>query len=275
METGHTTHGGLVTQVEPGSLAARLGVQPDDVLLAVNGVEVDDVIDVQYYAAEYQVELTLWRDGEQITLSGERGEGEPLGLDFAHPTFDTDIRRCNNKCEFCFVTQSPPGMRRTVYIKDDDYRYSFLFGHFVTLTNLDDEDWGRIEEQHLSPLYVSVHATQLELRRRALANKNAPDVLEVAKKSVHAFRIEMVVNMARNPKEESFGQVIGEVCRRYLEIDMHTLGSVPYDPTIERWAMRMEHGSFGHEGTDGALRATYDIAYEILTRGERLTDLAA
>ena len=104
---------------------------------------------------------------------------------------------------------------------------------------------------------------------------NAPDVLEVAQKAVHSFRVEMVVNMARNPKEESFGQVIGEVCRRYLEIDMHTLGSIPYDPTIERWAMRMEHGSFGHEGRDGALRATYGIAYEILTRGERLTDLAA
>jgi NifB/MoaA-like Fe-S oxidoreductase len=99
-------------------------------------------------------------------------------VEFAHPTFDVDIRRCTNKCEFCFVTQSPRGMRRTVYIKDDDYRYSFLFGHFVTLTNLKDQDWERIEEQHLSPLYVSVHATELELRRKLLVKKDAPDVLE-------------------------------------------------------------------------------------------------
>jgi putative radical SAM enzyme (TIGR03279 family) len=177
-EAGLTTQGGLVTQVEPASLAARLGVQPGDVLLAVNGVEVDDVIDVQYYAAEYQVELTLWRDGEQITLAGERSEGEPLGLDFAHPTFDTDIRRCNNLCEFCFVLQMAPNMRHTLYVKDDDYRYSFLYGHFVTLTNLSDHDWWRIANQHLSPLYVSVHASDPALRRRLLRNDDAPDIME-------------------------------------------------------------------------------------------------
>lgn len=170
--------GGLVKAVEPRSLAARVGVQPGDVLLAVNGQAVEDVIDVQFYAAEYSVELRLWRDGEEITLSGERRDMQPLGIQFKHPTFDIDIRRCNNLCEFCFVLQMAPRMRRTLYIKDDDYRYSFLFGHFVTLTNLSVRDEQRIIEQHLSPLYVSVHATDLDLRRKVLRNADAPDIME-------------------------------------------------------------------------------------------------
>lgn len=170
--------GGLVSAIEPGTLAERMGLRPGDVVVAVNDYTLRDVIDFRFYAAEEEIELRVRRDGQEIMLGGARGYDQPVGVEFAHPTFDVDIRRCNNKCEFCFVTQSPRGMRRTVYIKDDDYRYSFLFGHFVTLTNLADEDWERIEEQHLSPLYVSVHATELELRRRLLVKKNAPDVLE-------------------------------------------------------------------------------------------------
>lgn len=170
--------GGVVSAVESGTLAAHIGLQPGDSILAVNGYPLRDVIDFRFYSAEEEIEWLVQRDSRELTLSGAREYNQPLGVEFAHPTFDIDIRRCTNKCEFCFVTQSPRGMRRTVYIKDDDYRYSFLYGHFVTLTNLDDEDWGRIEEQHLSPLYVSVHATELELRRKLLAKKNAPDVLE-------------------------------------------------------------------------------------------------
>jgi putative radical SAM enzyme (TIGR03279 family) len=170
--------GGLVSAVEPGTLADQMGLRPGDVVLAVNGYPLRDVIDFRFYAAEEEIELAVQRDGRKLALSGRRGYEQPVGVEFAHPTFDVDIRRCNNKCEFCFVTQSPRGMRRTVYIKDDDYRYSFLFGHFVTLTNLTDEDWERIEEQHLSPLYVSVHATELELRRKLLVKKDAPDVVE-------------------------------------------------------------------------------------------------
>jgi len=165
--------GGLVSAVEPDTLADQMGLQAGDVILAVNDHPLRDVIDFRFYAAEEEIELTVQRDGRELTLSGVRRYDQPVGVEFAHPTFDVDIRRCNNKCEFCFVTQSPRGMRRTVYIKDDDYRYSFLFGHFVTLTNLGDEDWERIEEQHLSPLYVSVHATDPDARRAMLINPRA------------------------------------------------------------------------------------------------------
>mgnify|MGYP001595541758 CR=1 FL=1 len=168
---------GLIQRIEPDSFSAALGLRPGDEVLAVNGQPVEDVIDVQFYAAEDDVEIVYRRNGQQQTASGQRLGGQLLGIQFTHPTFDIDIRRCNNLCPFCFVLQTAPRMRRTLYIKDDDYRYSFLYGHFVTLTNLSDHDWERIEEQHLSPLYVSVHATDLEARRACLANKSAPDVM--------------------------------------------------------------------------------------------------
>lgn len=169
--------GGYVCDVEPHSLAARLSIQPGDVIVAVNGNPLRDVIDFNYYIGEPHVEIVVQRGNEVLRLAAERKFGEPLGVSFAHPTFDTDIRRCVNQCEFCFVAQSPRGMRRALYVRDDDYRYSFLFGQFITLTNLTGEDWQRIEQQHLSPLYVSVHATEADLRRRMLGRADAPDIL--------------------------------------------------------------------------------------------------
>jgi putative radical SAM enzyme (TIGR03279 family) len=170
-------YAGLIAGVAPHGLGFELGLRPDDELLSINGHPLRDVIDVQFYSADEQLRLLVRRDGALLTLDAERDYDQPLGIEFTHPTFDIDIRRCNNLCEFCFVLQTPARMRRTLYIKDDDFRYSFLQGHYVTLTNLSDDDWARIEEQHLSPLYVSVHATELELRRKLLRNPGAPDVL--------------------------------------------------------------------------------------------------
>ncbi len=172
-----TAVGGQITAVAPGSVAAKIGLKPGDELLAINDSRVQDVIDVQFYSAEETLELLVRRGDELLLFEAERAYNQTLGLEFAHPTFDTDIRRCNNLCEFCFVLQMAPKFRRTLYIKDDDYRYSFLFGHFVTLTNLSEHDWWRIEHMRLSPLYVSVHVTDLEMRRRFLRNPTAPDIL--------------------------------------------------------------------------------------------------
>ena len=170
-------HGGLIVGIASEGLAADLALRPGDELMTINGHPLRDVIDVQFYGAEENLELVVRRDGELIHYQAERDYDQALGIEFNHPTFDIDIRRCNNLCEFCFVLQTAPRMRRTLYVKDDDYRYSFLQGHYVTLTNLSDEDWRRIEEQHLSPLYVSVHATETDLRRKVLRNPNAPDVM--------------------------------------------------------------------------------------------------
>jgi putative radical SAM enzyme (TIGR03279 family) len=173
-----TYTGGRITAVQPHSVAADIGLQVGDELLAINDNPVEDVIDVQYYSAEEEMELLVRRDDEYLLYEAVRDYNQPLGIEFAHPTFDTDIRRCNNLCEFCFVLQMAPRFRRTLYIKDDDYRYSFLFGHYVTLTNLSDHDWWRIETMRLSPLYVSVHVTDLEQRRRYLRNADAPDIMD-------------------------------------------------------------------------------------------------
>ncbi len=171
------THGGIIAAVEPESFASEIGLQVGDEILAVNGHPVEDVIDVQFYAAEEWLELRIRRGGMLLTCKGGREYNQTLGIEFEHPTFDIDIRRCNNLCPFCFVLQMPNRMRRALYVKDDDYRYSFLHGHFVTLTNLSDHDWQRIADQFLSPLYVSVHATETDVRRACLRNPHAPDVM--------------------------------------------------------------------------------------------------
>lgn len=190
---------GQITAVEPHSAAYHLGVQAGDGLLAVNRMPCQDVIDVQFYSAEHWLELKILRGDQILTLAGRREEGQPLGLSFAHPTFDIDIRRCNNLCPFCFVLQMGPRFRRTLYIKDDDYRYSFLFGHYVTLTNLSAHDWQRILVQRLSPLYVSVHATELEKRRECLRNPTAPDIMaQLRELAKHRFEVHTQVVVTPN-----------------------------------------------------------------------------
>jgi putative radical SAM enzyme (TIGR03279 family) len=135
-----------------------------------------DVVDVRFYSAEERLVLRARRDGREFTVEARRRYDEPLGLEFDYPTFD-GVRRCDNRCEFCFVAQMPPGLRRSLYVRDDDYRYSFLFGNYITLTNLVEADWARVGEQHLSPLYVSVHATDPGLRCRILGSPAVPDVM--------------------------------------------------------------------------------------------------
>jgi len=167
---------GLIATVAAGSLAERVGLRAGDELFSINGHLLRDVIDVRFYSAEEHLALKARREGREFAIEAGRQYGEALGLEFAQPTFD-GIRRCNNRCEFCFVAQMGPGLRRSLYVKDDDYRYSFLFGNYITLTNLDESDWQRIGGQRLSPLYVSVHATDPDLRRRVLGNPAAPDVM--------------------------------------------------------------------------------------------------
>jgi putative radical SAM enzyme (TIGR03279 family) len=167
--------GGLVTAIEPGSPAAEIDLKPGDRILRINGQEIRDVIDFQFAAADDTVAMVIERSGHTRTV---RATGEQaVGVRFKDPTFD-GITWCNNKCPFCFVKMNPARARSSLYLKDDDFRYSAMYGNFVTLTNLTEDDWRRIDEQRLSPLYVSVHATDLPLRRYLLGNPTAPDILE-------------------------------------------------------------------------------------------------
>ena len=172
-----TGAGGLIAEIAPGSIADELGLLPGDVVLAVGERQLRDVIDYRFATADERVELLIRRGDEETIYEIEKDADEDLGIEFVEPLFDR-LRTCNNKCPFCFLTQMPKGMRRSLYLKDDDYRLGFLYGNFVTLTNLKEEDWQRIEEQHLSPMYVSIHATDQALRAVLLGKADVPDVLE-------------------------------------------------------------------------------------------------
>jgi putative radical SAM enzyme (TIGR03279 family) len=163
----------VVASVEPGSIGEELGFQPGDCLLSINGVRPRDLIDLQVLCSEEELVLEVEDpDGSHHVVELEKDADEGLGLAFTEALFD-GLRQCNNHCPFCFIDQQPPGRRSSLYLKDDDYRLSFLYGSYLTLTNLTPADWQRIEAQRLSPLYVSVHATDPELRSRLLVNPRA------------------------------------------------------------------------------------------------------
>lgn len=163
-----------VTAVHPDSIAAELGLQEGTQLLTVNGRELEDFLDWEFLTAEEEILLHVRQpDGEEIEYDIERPLGEPIGVSLE----PARIRRCANRCDFCFVDGLPDGLRDVLYIRDDDYRLSFRYGNFATLTNLKPRDVERIIEYRLSPLYVSVHATDPVVRRYLLRNPTAPDIL--------------------------------------------------------------------------------------------------
>lgn len=171
-----TGAGGTIAEIEAESIAADLGLLPGDILVSINGKNLRDVIDYRFLIAEEDVAFVVKRGEEQLAFEIEKDADIDLGIEFIEPLFDR-LRTCNNKCPFCFLTQMPKGFRKSLYLKDDDYRLGFLYGNFVTLTNLKDDDWQRIEEQHLSPMYVSVHATDPTLRAIMLGKADVPDVM--------------------------------------------------------------------------------------------------
>ena len=168
----------VVDSVEPGSIGEELGFEPGDQLLSINGIRPRDLIDYRYLCVEEELHLEV-RDaqGELHEVDLEKDADDGLGLAFTEALFD-GLRQCNNHCPFCFIDQQPPGRRGSLYLKDDDFRLSFLYGSYLTLTNLNETDWARIESQRLSPLYVSVHATNPTLRARLLENPRAALLLE-------------------------------------------------------------------------------------------------
>lgn len=159
-----------VVAVAPGSPAAAAGLLPGDELLTLNGEMVRDVIRYQIQADEPRVELEVRRGGLEHLVTVEKAAGAPLGVDLASAVFDR-VRTCDNHCPFCFIYQLPPKMRTSLSLKDDDYRLSFLYGNFTTLTRFTEADLERVVTEQLSPLYVSIHATDPELRARLLRNR--------------------------------------------------------------------------------------------------------
>jgi putative radical SAM enzyme (TIGR03279 family) len=171
----------LITQVLPDSIAAEIGFEPGDAIVSINGTHPRDLIDYQFLCADEVLELeVLDAAGKTHVVEIEKDYDDDLGLEFETALFDGLIQ-CNNRCPFCFIDQQPPGKRSSLYLKDDDYRLSFLYGSYLTLTNLTQKEWDRIEQMRLSPLYVSVHATEPDLRRQLLKNHRAGQILEQLK----------------------------------------------------------------------------------------------
>lgn len=170
-----------IISVMPESLGEELGLKPGDKLLAMNGKPVRDVIDYMYYEAASELSLLVESDGEEVLFEIEKECEEPIGLNFEDYLMDHQ-RSCKNKCIFCFIDQLPKGLRETLYFKDDDARLSFLMGNYITLTNLSEEDIQRIIDMRISPINISVHTTDPELRVRMMANPNAAKINEILKR---------------------------------------------------------------------------------------------
>jgi len=196
-----------VKAVQDGSIAEEIGITPGTELLSVNGRELADFLDWEFLTAEDElvIEARL-PGGEEIVYEIERPEGEGMGLELEPPT----IRRCANRCEFCFIEGLPKGLRKPLYVRDDDYRLSFAYGNFATLSNVKERDIARILEYRLSPLYISVHATPWEARKVLLNNPRVPNIVEQLTKLAEGgiqFHGQMVIVPGLNDGEvleESF-----------------------------------------------------------------------
>jgi putative radical SAM enzyme (TIGR03279 family) len=168
----------LITRVLPGSIAEEIGFERGDALVSINGQRPRDLIDYRFLCADEELVLeVLDAKGKTHHIEIEKDIDDELGLEFETALFDGLIQ-CNNRCPFCFIDQQPPGKRGTLYLKDDDYRLSFLYGSYLTLTNLLPQEWERIAQLRLSPLYVSIHATEPEVRSRLLKNPRAGQILD-------------------------------------------------------------------------------------------------
>ena len=174
---GHKINPAVIASVEKKSIAEEIGFESGDAIVAINGKKPRDLIDYQILINEEILELTVKDKQEKIhVIQIEKEQDANLGINFKDALFDS-LKQCNNNCPFCFIDQQPPGKRKTLYIKDDDYRLSFLYGSYLTLTNLREIDWERISIQKLSPLYISVHSTNADIREKLLKNKKARDIV--------------------------------------------------------------------------------------------------
>lgn len=170
--------GAIIAGIRQGSIAAEIGITAGDQVMEINGYPLTDLLVYRFYATESLVTLLVRKaSGEQLIYEIEKDEDEDIGLEFSQELFD-ETRRCRNRCQFCFVDQMPGGMRSTLYVKDDDFRLSFLYGNFITLTNLQEADWDTIRRLHLSPLYISVHATDPEIRQQLMSSPEAGAIRE-------------------------------------------------------------------------------------------------
>lgn len=215
----------IIEEIVPGSIAEELELEPGDILLSINDTLVNDIIDYKYLVSDDMLVVEIQKpDGEVWELEIEKDYNEDLGIIFTNPLIDK-AKSCRNNCLFCFIDQLPPNMRETLYFKDDDSRLSFLQGNFITLTNMSDDEISRIIKYRLSPINISVHTTNPELRVKMLNNKNAGKVYEILKR-FHEANLEVNCQIVLVPEVND-----GDELKRTIE-DLSKLF-----PTVESVAI--------------------------------------
>ena len=205
MEVNVKNSNNIISKVYKGSIAEEIGIEVGDLLIAVNDEEIHDIIEYKFLISDEYIELEIQkRDGEVYIYEIEKDFDEELGIEFVNPIIDK-AKSCRNKCVFCFIDQLPKGMRETLYFKDDDSRLSFLQGNFVTLTNMSEEDIDNIIKYRISPINISVHTTNPELRRKMITNKHAGKLIDTMNRLADAhieMNCQIVLCPGYNDKEE-------------------------------------------------------------------------
>ncbi|MGD9935249.1 MAG: DUF512 domain-containing protein [Dehalococcoidia bacterium] len=227
-----------ISGVRNGSLAEEAGIEAGDQLLELDGRVLRDAVDYQFYQAAEEVQVHLRKaNGLEELLVFEKEIDEDIGIEFERATWD-DVTLCNNNCFFCFLKGLPKGLRKPLYLKDDDYRLSFLHGNFVTLTNLDESDWDRLAEQRLSPLNISVHATDLKLRRSMLGNASAPHVLEqIRRLGALDLRVHAQIVLCPGVNDGAWlEQSLAELVALYPVVQTVSVVPVGASPRLEEWS---------------------------------------
>ena len=211
----------VIKEVLHNSIAEEVGIEVNDILLSINGEEINDIIDYRFLSDDEELLLEIQKaNGEIWEIEVEKDYGEQLGIEFGGGIMDK-AKRCSNKCMFCFIDQLPKGMRETLYFKDDDSRLSFLQGNFVTLTNMKEEDIDRIIKYHISPINISVHTTNPELRVKMLGNRFAGNVLERMKR-LHDAGIQMNAQIVCIPEVnngEELKKTINDLYELYPQVN--------------------------------------------------------
>lgn len=258
-----------ICDVEKKSPAARAGIKAGDVLLRINNNEIIDVLDYRFYQNDEKLCITVLKaNGKEKTVKVKKGEYDELGLLFEDYLMD-EQRSCKNKCIFCFIDQLPKGMRETLYFKDDDSRLSFLFGNYITLTNLTDHEIERIIKMHISPVNISVHTVNPELRCKMMNNRFAGEKLQIIKR-FDAAGIKMNFQLVLVP-----GYNDGEELRRSLKElsayeNVECIASVPVGLTDHREGLA-EITPFSKQAAEEVIKITNEIGRENLEKyGNRL-----
>ncbi|OEH84780.1 hypothetical protein BHU72_08070 [Desulfuribacillus stibiiarsenatis] len=224
----------IISKVQPESLAEEINLEPGDAILSVNGQSFVDIIDLHMLLSDEYIELEVKKkSGEIWVLEVDKDYDEPLGVEWLTPTIDK-LRTCHNQCVFCFVNQTPPNMRSSLQIRDDDYRLSFLHGNFVTLTNVKEDELSRIVQYHLSPINISVHTTNPDLRRNMLGNKRAGEIMnQIQYLTDHSITVHTQVVLCPSYNDQvELDRTIGDLRRLFPFVK--TLSIVPVGLTDYR-----------------------------------------